>query len=360
MKSSISKRLDYVDGLKVIMIFCVILCHMASPEYLGLEKPPKIWGELAGAGVSGFVILSSFTLTYGLVKKNVTDVLIIPFCLKRFLRIVPLYYTALFVYLLIVDLISKENLLAHLLFAHTFFREFAHHPGSLWFIGLITQCYLVFPLAYRIVARKHEQGLLILNITAVILYILGIVLQRRGLYVEDSFLRFSLEFALGINLAWKIKSKGIDQYVTSGVFIFSIIDLVIFSLMVETSGFYRLTYYLLDIFRTVSRICFFIFSLKILLFWENRWKHFPKIMPLLTAMSLASYPVYLFHRPIFATITNGPIWHWITHHISSIYLKYWLLGLISIPIIFIVSYGIQIAYDSIKPKVKKDGVLADS
>lgn len=355
MRSEIPTRLEYIDGLKVIMILCVLLTHL--PEYLQAELGPhfwQIWPEWGGAGVSGFIILSGFGLTYSLLTKNVPDVKVIPFFWKRFVRLIPLYYIALFFYLLIVDFIQPQNLMAHLIFIHTLFPDFSHNPGSLWFIGLIVQCYLFFPIAYKLLLQKR--GKFKLNTSVIFLYILGIVLSNKGLYIHDSFLNFSIEFVLGMNIAQDAYRQKMKQYSTFPVAMLAIALLTFFVILTQSSLLYSLAEYIRYPITTFSRVCFFIVVLNIFLLIEKYWIYFPRIVPLLSRLSFASYAVYLFHRPMLTIITRGPIWNWIFHHTFTGYVRFIYLFVISIPLIFLVSFWIQIAYDSVQNKLPKTWV----
>jgi len=350
MRSEIPTRLEYIDGLKVIMILCVLLTHL--PEYLEAQLGPhfwQTWPEWGGAGVSGFIILSGFGLTYSLLTKNVTDIKIIPFFWKRFIRLIPLYYIALFFYLFIVDFIQPQNLLTHLILIHTFFPDFSHNPGSLWFIGLIVQCYLFFPIAYKLLFQRR--GVLISNFSAISLYVLGIILASMGLYVHDSFLSFSIEFVLGMNIARDAYMRRIKQYSSFPVVTSAIALLACFIILVQSSLLYNLAEYIRYPITTFSRICFFVVFLNIFLFLENYWKNFQKLVPLLSALSFASYSVYLFHRPMLTIITRGPTWNWVIHHTFTGYVRFISLFVISTPLIFLVSFWIQIAYDSVQKKL---------
>ena len=346
MKKSISARLEYIDGLKVIMIFCVLLCHL--PGYSEIE-PSHLWPELGGAGVSGFIILSGFGLTYGLLSKNVTNVRAIPFLRQRFVRIIPLYYVAIFTYLLIIDLMQPANFLAHIFLIHTFFKDLSHNPGSFWFVGLIVQCYLVFPLAYKLLFKK--KGLFLLNVSAICLYILGILLAALGLYVADSFLSFVIEFVIGINLAVNAYTKKTDQYIALPVIVFTAIVLTCFTISMETSFLYDLSDYVRQPITTFSRICFFIIFLNVFLLLEQHWKDYKKLATLLSAMGFASYSVYLFHRPLWTILIRGSVWNWFVHQTSSKDLRFIALAIVSLPLIFLISYWIQAAHDSLQKNI---------
>lgn len=345
-----STRLEYIDGLKVIMLLCVIFCHLS--EYLGVKYDQLwqfIWSTCGAIGVSGFIILSGFGLTYSRLVSNKADLQILPYLYKRFLRILPLYYLAFFTYLLIVNLIDPLNFLTHILLIHTFFKDYSHNPGSLWFIGLIVQYYLVFPIAYKIMSLK--KGLFVLGITAVLLYSLAIILENEGFYARETFISFGIEFSIGMIMALYAYKGEIKRYSEPLVIIFSILEIGLFLLSVKTSLIFQLPYYIFHPIMTLSKICFFIVALNLLLMIKTFYSGFYRFTNIIYAMSLASYSAYLFHRPILTILTRGSAWDWILSNGFSGLQKFIILSIFSIPLIFIVSYWIQKAHDSMQKKL---------
>lgn len=345
MKDFVSLRLEFIDCLKVILILCVLFNHL--PEYVGINVSRSLWSELGGMGVSGFILLSGFGLTYSSLIKNTTKIPLLSFFWKRFSRIVPLYYAALFTFIALVDLIQPKNLLAHLFFVHTFSKHFSHHPGSLWFVGLIVQCYLVFPLAYQLLRRA--KGSLMLAIAALGLYSLGLFLQTQGFYVQDSVLIFSPEFSLGMILAVTIQQQGHLRRLKPITLALLSIELASFFALSHTTWLYEMPDYLVFPIKTLSRICFFGIALNAVLFLEQKWPTFKTLVPVFSVMGFASYAVYLFHRPIIAVMTQGPGWTFISDRLfgDSDYLQLAGLAAITLPILFLAGYWIQVGHDAI-------------
>ncbi|MDF5722386.1 MAG: acyltransferase family protein [Rhizonema sp. PD37] len=344
-----STRLEYIEGLKVIMLFCVVFCHLS--EYLGIKYDHEwefFWATLGAIGVSGFIILSGFGLTYSRLVSSVTNLQVIAFFYKRFLRLLPLYYLALFTYLLIVNLIEPANLLTHIFLVHTFFKDYSHNPGSLWFIGLTVQLYLFFPIAYKIMCQKR--GLLFLGIVSVLLYALGIILDHNGFYVRESFISFTIQFFLGMNMAWHVYNGEIKRYLSPKIVIFAIIELCLFLIFVKTALLFKLPYYIYSVILNLSKINLFLITFNILIIIKNSFQHFHKFAPVLSAMSLASYSAYLFHRPILTVLTKGSAWNWVISHGFSDSQRFIILSIVGIPLIFLIGYWIQKAYDSMQKK----------
>src|SRR6476469_929143 len=345
MKNLAAPRLEFIDCLKAILILCVLSNHL--PEYVGIDVSRSLWSELGGTGVSGFILLSGFGLTYSSLVKDVTYIPLTSFFWKRFSRIVPLYYAALFTFILLVDLIQPKNLLAHLFFVHTFYRYFSHHPGSFWFVGLVVQCYLIFPLAYQLL--RQNKGSLLLIAGAIGLYSLGLVLQAQGFYIQDSVLFFSPEFFLGMILAVVVRQQGQVRSLKLGTLGLLLVELSSFLTLSHTGWLYELPDYLAFPIRTLSRICFFGLALHTVLLLEQKWPGFKQMAPVLSTMGFASYAVYLFHRPLVAVVTQGPGWNWLSDRFlaSSNYLQLVGLAIIVLPILFPLGYWIQVIHDSL-------------
>ncbi len=168
-----------------------------------------------------------------------------------------------------------------------------------------------------------------------------------GLYVADSFLSFVIEFVLGINLAVNTYMKKMNQYVAP-VIMFTAIELTFFIISIETSSLYNLPDYLRQSITTFSRICFFIISLNVFLLLEQNWKNYKRLGTILSAMGFASYAVYLFHRPLLTIFIRGSAWNWFVHHSSSKELRFIALAVVSFPLIFLISYWIQAAHNSLQ------------
>ncbi len=344
-----STRLEYIEGLKVIMLLCVVFCHLS--EYLGIKYDHEwefFWATLGAIGVSGFIILSGFGLTYSRLVSSVTNLQVIAFFYKRFLRLLPLYYLSLFTYLLIVNLIEPSNFVTHIFLVHTFFKDYSHNPGSLWFIGLIVQFYLFFPIAYKIMCQKR--GLFFLGIVSVLLYALGLILDHKGFYVRESFISFAIQFFLGMNMAWHAYNGEIKRYSSPIVVILAIIELCLFIISVKTSLLFKLSYYIYFVVLTLSKISLFFIILNILIISKNSFQHFHKFASVLSTMSLASYSAYLFHRPILTVLTKGSAWNWVISHGFSDSQRFIILSIVGIPLIFLIGYWIQKTYDSMQKK----------
>jgi peptidoglycan/LPS O-acetylase OafA/YrhL len=133
-----------------------------------------------------------------------------------------------------------------------------------------------------------------------------------GLYLDDTFLRFVIEFVLGITIALDTYKRKMNQYSSLSIIAFAAIELTCFIILMETSLLYNLPEYMRYSITTFSRICFYI-SYKYFPVYGKELEKLQKIVPLLSAMSLASYSVYLFHRPLLTILVKGATWNWLIH-----------------------------------------------
>jgi len=294
--------------------------------------------QLGGIGVSGFVVLSGFGLTYA--RLSVRSRLNVgSFWRQRMIRITPLYYVALAAWLFAVALVPPANLLAHLLFVHVFFQDFSHNPGSLWYIGLIVQCYLVFPPL--ILMLQHGRIYLVWAL-ALLAYVLGIALISAGVYLSDTVLMFGLEFVLGMDLAARMTINQRNPYLSRVGWGVGAFALMAFAVAYQALGWSELSHWITWPLTTFGRLGFFLVTLNIAARINT-----PRLAKAAVPLAFASYAVYLFHRPFWTLAVQSPLWGWIGRLPPVLVnpMQFTYLVLVGIPLIFFVSYWIQSAND---------------
>jgi len=151
-----------LNGIRAIAAIAVVISHITlSLKDFGLN--PHIFGtysdgnprtlDLAGYGVSMFFALSGFLITYLLFKeKEINQVNIKKFYLRRILRIWPLYYTYFFICFIIyfifnVDFSQKSSLYYLFYSANIPFVLGGTLPflAHFWSLGVEEQFYMFWP-----------------------------------------------------------------------------------------------------------------------------------------------------------------------------------------------------------------------
>jgi len=148
------KRIDFIDSLRGWAILGVIAVH--SFQVSGDKNSSNFIITAAkngGFGVWLFFIVSAFTIFLTLDKKRDFPKLMIikDFFIKRFLRIAPMYYLAIFYYtilgILTYNQISATNILSNFFFVHGFSLQTMNDlvPGG-WSITVEMTFYAIIHL----------------------------------------------------------------------------------------------------------------------------------------------------------------------------------------------------------------------
>ena len=127
---------------------------------------------LSPLGVNLFVICTGFLLSYssGNIKK-----ISLPFFMKRLGKLLPLYYFAIVSVLALDWLFGRSNfhydllsIIVHLLCLHSLTSYIFDIQGAWWFMGLIFQLYLVFPLCNRYIVLYKFRTIFVVLTLAII------------------------------------------------------------------------------------------------------------------------------------------------------------------------------------------------
>lgn len=199
------KHFGSLDGLRALSIVGVVWHHAAR----GHDLP---WAEHGSAGVPLFFAISGFLITTLLLRERARtgDISLGAFYARRSLRIFPLYYTVLGIYLVAVALFERNagdkaeffsNLKYFLTYTSNWFVEGADDGGRVifyfaWSLAAEEQFYLVWPSVERVVGRRLKHAPVVVAVGLVALWGLG----RLGLLplAHDSFV---LEVILSVSPA---------------------------------------------------------------------------------------------------------------------------------------------------------------
>lgn len=187
-RQSAGRRLGFVEGLRGIAAFYVVLQHTCTliDPYFGMQRPnaepawlatamaPLWYGHLA---VAAFIVISGYCLQLSLYSRGdgrIDDMK--RFFRRRCLRILPPYYACLGLSLVVVWLVTQhqkgmpwiqylpvtwENTLAHVFMIHNLNPAWMYKiNGVLWSISIEFQLYFLFPLLVLLLWRWGRLALM--------------------------------------------------------------------------------------------------------------------------------------------------------------------------------------------------------
>lgn len=162
-----SGRVPQIELLRAIAITAIFVFHLWSvvPTVTASGMVGKVLGTVSSFGYLGvifFNFITGFVLAYPYFRSQHREVPSFSYFLRRrFLRICPKYYFALTLWSSVLLFASGPQnstlpaaFVAHLTFTHTIFATtfFAIVPAY-WWLGLLAQFYLFFPLVLRLFNR---------------------------------------------------------------------------------------------------------------------------------------------------------------------------------------------------------------
>ena len=160
-------------------------------------------------GVGVFILFSGFGLTYSLAKRGGVGVSWANWYKHRFMRLFPTYWLAHLVFLVSPFVVLHDPV--DYRFLLSFFGDriypldkmFFYLVPAWWFLGLLIELYIVFPLLFKLMQRlgwARYLGLCIV-LSSAARYLLFAILEANGYYVMGAFFACRLwEFAAGMAL----------------------------------------------------------------------------------------------------------------------------------------------------------------
>jgi peptidoglycan/LPS O-acetylase OafA/YrhL len=204
----IAKRLELIDFLKGYSIFTIVVYHLLQRfDFQDLMEKGISFG---GSGIHVFILCSGFGLylshlnkpmKYGDFLKRRFFKVYLPFIMLVFLTAaIPFTYTG-------NDrgMVVLSNVFLFRMFNEHYINAFG---GHLWFVSMILEFYLFFPILSKAVSKgKPLAHILIALLISVGWSIVVVLLGKTGTRIWDSFfLQFLWEFVLGMEIAKWYKS----------------------------------------------------------------------------------------------------------------------------------------------------------
>ena len=156
-------RIPELDGIRAIAIWMVLLVHLitgfpSSQGALGFLPQPMVVAIGHGwLGVDLFFMLSGFLITGILLDTRERPHYFRNFYARRFLRIMPLYFTVVLVWALFYHHYARYLLLSSIFganLAHLFHVAVPHGPTVLWSLAVEEHFYFLWPAIVLLVGRK--------------------------------------------------------------------------------------------------------------------------------------------------------------------------------------------------------------
>ena len=327
---------DYrFDVARVLcMSFIVVFVHLwayIDPEVRSAIYVHPVFDILTNSCLGLFTFASGYLLgsKYSFGKDGNTKIW--PFCKKRILRIIPLFLLASIV-LYLIGFNSARATLNGVLCISPFIRP---RPQTLWYIPVILWCYFITPL----ISRKNFAWRLISGIGL----LLAVWLIRHFVNSIDwRFLFNMLLYLVGLvsapYLNWKFENRKWIKCLVAAAYV-GLLSVTFFK---TPNVLFKRTAAFVGVFALLF-VCEYVANL---VFHRSASGGVSSMRKLIINVSYASMACYMFHRLFFWV--GEMIWN-----PSTVWVKWLYMAGIVFPVMLVLSYYIQIGYDSIIEKTTK-------
>lgn len=202
--------MDYIEYLKGFSIFTIVVMHYFSVFFSDSFIISKSL-SLGGTGVHAFIFISGFGLAWSLLHKEKFS--ISAFYYKRFLKVYsPYIITVSLIFLLNIFIPVYDDgwyaYLGHVFLFKMFFESIIGSYGyHFWFLSTIIQCYMLFPLLFRMEAKMKVYFVVLCVVLSLSWSVYIVVIDKQEVRVWNSFcLQYIWEFVFGIFIARCMKN----------------------------------------------------------------------------------------------------------------------------------------------------------
>lgn len=327
-------RIYELDAVRVVAATSIILTHLWFFTPIDGELR-SVFFILGTAGLTAFFFLSGFFVAkdHLITKQDVGQ-----FWKKKFIRILPAMYVAVFFYIIIESLnlgsldwnipLNIWSVLSNLLCLQVFFYDLRFFV--FWYIGTLFVLYLIHTFVQRI-SRDHIGKYMIFSslffIPVLLFYFVDLPIYGFG--YETRIIDYYFVFFLGSLSGLIIKNKSPKLFLCpfGALFGFLFLQEIIYAI-----GFnHRLIHMsYLPVFITVLCLILFLYAIN-----RGAYTPTPSLPKTIQKASYASYSAYLFHYPILCLLAA-----------TGLHNQYAFIC-ISVPLVFIVAYILQHTIDKI-------------
>lgn len=347
------RRLLHFDFLRAIAIIFIIVGHI--PQYLNNNQIFLIFSPyitILGMGI--FVFISGYLIYENNRTINSIDD-ITTFYKRRIVRIFPLYWIAIILfYAVFAVLIPRyacgqvdcsevrirygfENILIHIAGLQILLSPLYAIPlPALHFIGLIILFYLMYP--FFILYSKRLRDIIILSVSVLILF--SIIRLAFGI-IDSRFFNYFPIFISGVVCCYLdiLHNDKYSKYLVVAPII--IVVALLFDLRYASTlnidSYSPIATLLYTIFIRDSPYLMIAFPIVLLWFAESFLRGISyQYKGIIEFISTASYPVFLFHTPLFYIGFGAAYFLKLMGVLHDVF----IIGVV-IPIIFVISYIIQ-------------------
>lgn len=208
----LKKKYIGLDILRIVS--ALVICMFHTTVHLGCDYGPlQGLSRMGAVFMTAFFLLSGFSLFVNWGGCNLTDVTEIKkFWKKRFLSIMPMYWFACIVFVVIQIILREDSILNVLTLApvevvglqSVFSSLFGFsHNGGTWFISCIIICYFMYPFLQELIktiSKKARLRILIFCMLVLLYSPIVVYVFKLGNIYSNPFFR-AMEFAIGMLLA---------------------------------------------------------------------------------------------------------------------------------------------------------------
>lgn len=333
-----------IDILRSIACLMIVFMHLS--EYVDVIYLIPFSGTF---GLGLFFFLSGFTIHLNNNIYNLTDSF--RFLKKRIVRVYPLYWVALIVFLVFFQILKIKyvlnlnslGMLIHFIGAQIILSpEYVSPVFTLWFISLILVYYSLYPIIILLSKNNRKKIVLI----SLVLLSFFIALRYFFNIIET---RFFIYYGIFIGGIIASKSNTFLSNLYNKYFIFLSIIILTISLIIFHKLFplhslnpnHTIIEEITGILLLNIIMFFFVFSAFSLV--KLFAKLFEKINFFFYSFAFSSYSIYLFHVPFLAILQKFFMG---TLQIGKIYNEIIFISF-GLPALFIISYYIQLTVNKI-------------